>query len=580
MSKTKTLYRILQLADSQRKRLILATIALLVTSGLSLLYPQLIRLIIDQVQPGDSPDAVDTYVIGLFVLFLFVSGIAAVRMYLFEVAGEEIVMRLRQQLFDALMTQDIAFFDKEKSGSLVNRLSSDTTVVQNAATVNLSMALRFSLSAMGSIIILAFTSIELTVVMILIVPPVVVGTRIYGRWIRKLSTQVQDQLAQATAIAEESISGVRTIKTFNAEKIVKAQFGAGISKAFRLAQKRARSLATFGAFAGFFGYSAVCGVLWYGGRLYVTKVLTLGELTSFMLYTFTVAFSIGALGTVWQSFMKAAGATERVFEVIDQVPTIESGTVVPKESFQNITFKNVSFAYPSRSELMVTKNISLSLMKGQRKAIVGPSGAGKSTIAALLARLYDPSQGTVEINGIPLQELSLVWWREQIGVVYQEPMLFACSIAENLRLGKINAPDEDLWRVLKAARLDDFVKALPKGLQTQVGERGVQLSGGQRQRLAIARLLLKDPPVVILDEATSALDSKTEAEVKDALTVLLKNRSAIIIAHRLSTVIDADEIVYVEDGQIAGLGSHESLLEASEKYANLVAPQLVALTKQ
>ena len=575
MARVNAFLRILKLAHKERRLLIGATVALLFTSSLNLLYPQLIQLIIDKVEPGGNTDVIDQYTILLFVLFLVISMIAALRMYLFEIAGERIVMRLRKQLFEALTNQDAAFFDQEKSGALLNRLAADTTLVQNAATVNLSMGLRFALAAVGSLIILAFTSLELTIVMLCIVPPAVVGTRVYGRWIRRLSVDVQEELAGANSVAEESISGIRTIRAFNATQRVRTRYGERIQRAFLVAKHRARSVSAFGAIAGFLGYSTVCGVLWYGGHLYVSGDLSLGQLTAFMLYTFTVAFSIGALGTVWQSLMKATGASERVFELIDQVPTVRSGCIKPSESVTTVCFENVCFAYPSRNDIAVLDGVSLTLKRGKKLAIVGPSGAGKSTIAALITRLYDPTEGQILVNNTPITQLDLSWWRNQLGVVFQEPILFAYSIRENLLLGKENATDEELWRALGAAQLEGFVRGLSDGLDTEVGERGVQLSGGQKQRLAIARLLVKDPPLVILDEATSALDSATETEIKTALRSLLFNRTALMIAHRLSTVIDADEIIYVEDGHIVDRGTHDQLMSSSVQYAHLVSAQLL-----
>ena len=575
MPEKSALWRIIRLAKSERSLLVGATLALLCTASLNLAYPQLIRLIIDRVKPGGEASIVDVYVLGLFLLFILVALITAARMYLFEIAGERIVMRLRQRLFEALIRQDISFFDQRKSGALLNRLSADTTVVQNAATVNLSMALRFSLAAIGSLIILSFTSFELTVVMLGIVPPAVIGTRIYGRWIKKLSTKVQDQLATTTGIAEESLSGVRTIRAFDAESHIDERFRLGIHAAFETARQRARRIASFGALAGLAGYAAVCGVLWYGGHLYVESKLTLGELTSFMLYTFTVAFSISALGTVWQSFMKATGASQRVFEVIDNAIEVKSGDVIPKTHFELVMFNTVDFAYPARPDMPVLHNISFELARGRQIAVVGASGAGKSTIAALLTRLYDPTLGQIEVNEHALSTLNLSWWRAQFGVVFQEATLFAYSIRNNLLLGNPTASDHQLWNALESAQLATFVRSLPNGLDTEIGEKGVQLSGGQRQRMAIARLIVKDPPLVILDEATSALDTSTEAKIKSALNALLKERTALIIAHRLSTVIDADEILYIEDGSIIAQGPHEHLLDTCAPYSKLVEAQIV-----
>ena len=411
--------------------------------------------------------------------------------------------------------------------------------------------------------------------MLAIVPPAVIATRIYGRWIKRLSTTVQDQLATTTSIAEESLAGIRTIRAFDAHKHILNRYSNGIDKAFNTARERAYRIAAFGGIAGLVGYGAVCGVLWYGGQLYVNEQLSLGELTSFMLYTFTIAFSISALGTVWQSFMKAAGASKRVFDVIDLEVNLLSGSEEPVEPFERLVFEKVGFNYPARADMPVLNDLSFELKHGSKLAIVGPSGAGKSTIAALIARLYDPSEGQVRVNDTPLDALNIHWWRSQFGVVFQASSLFAYSIRENLLLGNPDASSERLWAALESAQLSDFVRSLPNGLDTDIGEKGVQLSGGQRQRMSIARLFVKDPSLIILDEATSSLDSSTETQIKLALDQLLKTRSAVIIAHRLSTVTDADQILYLENGKIIDKGNHSQLLTRCKPYRMLVETQML-----
>ena len=567
--------RIFKLATTEKLKLVAATSALLVTSSLSLLYPQLVKFIVDEVKPGMNPSSLNRYVVLLILLFLLLAVITGVRMFLFDLAGEKIVIQLRKKLFETLMNQDMAFFDNEKSGALLSRLAADTTLLQSAATVQLSMFLRFSIATIGSFVILLFTSWELTIVMGLLVPPSVVMIRLYGRWIRKLSAGVQDEIAEASSLAEQTLAEIKMVQALNSEKALGQRYGASLNRAYQLAKSRSGKSAVFGGIASFLGFATICCVLWYGGHLYLREALTLGELTSFLLYTFTIAFSVGALGTVWQTMMRAIGASDRVFELLDQEPLIKSGSVVLDVTPNIIRLEELTFHYPTRPEIPALKSVSLTLMRGKKTALVGQTGSGKSTIAALLCRLYDPQSGTIIIDGTSLGEIDLQTWRRQIGVVFQEHALFNFSIRDNLKLGNTEATDTTLWQALEQARLSDFVRALPQGLDTTIGDRGVQLSGGQKQRLSIARLLVKDPAIVILDEATSALDAKTEAEVVQALDSLLMDRTSLVIAHRLSTVVNADHIVCLHEGSVLSAGSHEFLLKNSPEYEALISSQLI-----
>lgn len=577
-----SLRRVFALAIPQWRTLLAASVFLLIGSGMGLIWPQAVRLIVDAtLTEGADPRVLDWVAVAMLGVFV-VQGVAiALRYHLFTVAGERIVADLRQALFDRLTGLDIAFFDQRRTGELLNRLSSDTAVLQNTVTVNVSMALRSAVSALGGVALLLWTSPVLTAWMMAVVPPVAIGAVVFGRRVRRLSRSVQDALADASNVAEETLGGIRTVRYFTAESAQGAAYGAAVERSFGLARRRAGVVALFSGGASTAGFAAVVLVLWRGGHLVLADGMSLGDLTSFVLYTLIVAFSLGTLAGLWADFMRATGAAERVFELLDEVGVIEdSGGAQPPLPRGEVRLEGVHFRYPSRPDTPVLTGVDMILQAGTRTALVGPSGAGKSTIAGLLTRLYDPEQGTIVLDGHDLRTLEPGWLRRHVGVVSQEPLLFSASIAENIRHGRPDAAETEIRAAADAANATGFITSFPEGFQTLVGERGVQLSGGQRQRIAIARALLRNPRLLILDEATSALDTESERLVQEALERLMEGRTTLIIAHRLSTVRHAHRIVVLDAGRVVEEGTHDALLAASGLYARLARTGLGSASEE
>ncbi len=562
------------LAKPHIKILSLATLALFLGAALGLLYPQAARIGVDDLFTSTSD--VDPLLIGaiVFVVFLAQSFFTAMRYYLFTIVGDRIVSDLRKQLYESILGMEIGFFDETKTGELMSRLNSDTQILQNAVTSNLSMALRYSTQAIAGIIVLFISSPKLASVMIVAVPAVVFLAVYFGRKVRRFSKRVQERLADATSVADESIGGIRTVRSFDREKSEAGRYGEAVEVAFETAKVRAKYRAAFSASTSFFGYATIGVILWYGAQLVMNKEMSAGELTAFLLYTLMVAVALGALSSLWSDFMKAIGSAERVFELIDR-PNALISAENPKEIKiqKRVRFENLSFAYPTRPGVLALSEVNFSINSGEKIAFVGPSGSGKSTIANLVMRFYDPQEGCVSFDGIDIREFDIHDLRQTIGIVAQEPILFSGSIRENVKYGKLDSNEEDIIQALKDANAWEFILTFPDGMDTIIGERGVRLSGGQKQRVAIARAILKDPQVLILDEATSALDIESEALVQQALERLMENRTTIIIAHRLSTVAVADKIVVIASGKVVESGSPAELLDSKGVYHRLIASQ-------
>jgi len=552
------------------------TLLLFLGSAAGLAYPQGIRIIVDGAIAARDTGLVRTAAFAMGGLAV-VQGLAvAGRAWLFALAGERGVRRIREQLFRSLVSQEIAFFDGQRTGDLASRLASDTTALQGLLSSQLSMALRNGVQVVGGLALLLFTSWKLTLVMLAVVPAVAIGAVLYGRQIRALARRTQDALADAGHVAEEALSSIRTVRAFAAEEVEAARYARAIGASFELARKRAGASAIFigAASTGIFASSAA--VLGYGGTLVVAGELSAGALTAFLVYTLLMAMGLGTIADIWAESMRGLGAAERVFELMDRAPAMPlgGGARLPAVSGR-VGFEAVRFAYPSRPDQEVLHGIDLTVEAGEAVALVGSSGSGKSTLGALLIRLYDPSSGRVTLDGRDLRELDPSWLRSQVGVVSQEPVLFSASIEENVRYGRPGASDAEVREALRAAHAEPFARAFKDGLATKVGERGQQLSGGQKQRVAIARAILKNPRILLLDEATSALDAESEALVQEALARLMEGRTAIVIAHRLSTVVDADRVVVIDGGRAVEQGRHGHLLEQGGVYARLVERQVL-----
>ncbi|MDC0739973.1 ABC transporter ATP-binding protein [Polyangium mundeleinium] len=575
-AKNASLSRLLGLARPETARLAGGTVFLVIGTLMGLLVPQAFRVILDRAvgQVGGFW-TIDRAALALILVAAVQAAATALRFVLFTSAGERVVTRLRRDLFEHLLAQEIAFFDERKTGELTSRLAADTTLVQNAVSVNISMGLRFAAQVLGGVGFLVYTSPILTAVMLGVVPPVALGAVAYGRRVRKLSREAQDALARSNEVAEETIAGIRTVRAFAAEKTEAGRYTNAVWDAFAVVWRRIVTSSVFMSVSSFAAFAALALVLWYGGRLVSQGAMTPGGLTSFLIYTLMVAFSLGGISELWADLMRASGAAERVFELLDRPPTIPLTEGARPGSVEGrIELSRVSFAYPSRKDLPVLRDLDLVIAPGEVVALVGPSGSGKSTIAALLLRLYDPTGGRIALDGKDLRELSPEWLRRNVGVVSQEPMLFSCSVADNIRYGRTTATEAEVEAAARAANAHEFVSKFPEGYATLVGERGVKLSGGQKQRVAIARAVLKDPRILVLDEATSALDAESEHLVKEALDRLMKGRTTLIIAHRLSTVMGANRVVVIEDGKIIQSGDHATLMQQGGLYRKLVERQL------
>jgi len=552
---------------------------LTIAAATTLTLPLAVRRMIDHGFSGADTTFIANYFSMLVVIAAVLALASACRYYFVITLGERVVSDLRRDVFAHVTNLSPSFFDTAQSGEIVSRLAADTTQIKSAVGATASMALRNVIMGIGALGMMVITSPKLSGLVIAAIPFIVVPLVAFGRSVRRRSRAAQDTLANATAYASEQIGAVRTLQAFTNEGLVTSKFAAAVESAFQAARASVLARAVLTFFAIFAVFSSVVAVLWFGSRDVLEGTITAGTLGQFLLYSVIAAGALGALSEVWGELSQAAGATERLAELLDEVPAIAapaSPKPLPAASRGAVAFSDVRFSYPTRPDRPALHGLSFAVKPGETVAIVGPSGAGKSTVFGLILRYYDPQSGTVAIDGVDVREADPVEVRRRIAIVPQDVTVFATSVRENIAFGRPGASDADIEAAARAARADEFIRRLDRGYDTEVGERGVMLSGGQRQRLAIARAILRDAPILLLDEATSALDAESEKLVQSALELLMQGRTTIVIAHRLATVLKADRILVMDEGRIVEEGTHQSLVAKGGVYARLAKLQFEA----
>ncbi|MCK8515667.1 ABC transporter transmembrane domain-containing protein [Methylonatrum kenyense] len=573
------LKHLLRFLAPYRRQVLSAAILLVIAAGSVLAIGQGLRLVIDQGFLAGDPAALDRMLLLVLGIILIMASASALRFYYVSWIGERVAADLRQAVYSHVLRLEPAFFEDNGVGEIQSRITTDTTLLQSILGSSFSIAVRNGLLLIGALIMLFVTSPRLTALVLIGLPLVMVPILVYGRRVRRLSRDSQQKVADVGSYAGESLHAIQTVQAFGHEETDRQRFAEHVEAAFGTARRRILQRALLTGAVLLLVFTAVGVILWQGGHDVLAGRMSAGELSAFVFYAVLAAGATGAISEVIGDLYRAAGATERLLELLNTDPRIKAPAAarqLPPATAGRVSLEAVSFHYASRPGQPALHDVSLELRPGERLALVGPSGAGKSTLLALLLRFHDPQSGRILLDGIDLRELDPVALRERIGLVSQEPVLFTGSARENIRYGRPSATDAEVLAAAEAAWCTEFLSRLPDGFDTQLGSGGIRLSGGQRQRIAIARAILRNPSLLLLDEATSSLDAESEQQVQQALEKLMQNRTSLVIAHRLATVVAADRIAVLDQGRLQAVGNHTELLRTSPLYARLARLQFGA----